>query len=208
MDAKQSLKKTIYNSLMESIVHGEYRPNQILTEAGLLEKYDCSRAPIREALAALCTEGIMRNLPRCGYEVVRITTDDVDHMLEFRRILECALLKRTAQTITPSRLAALYQINERCNSPEESMWDHWEYNAQFHLKLAAYSQNDYAVRMLEKTLATLKCAYGQFYWDKWDHLYPLDMKCHADILRALEAGDGEEAAKHMELDLQDFAAFS
>ncbi len=208
METKQSIKKSIYDSLMEGIIHGEYRPNQILTEAGLLEKFDCSRAPIREALAALCTEGIMRNLPRCGYEVVRITTDDVNHMQEFRRILECVLLRHTAQTITPSRLAVLRQINEKCNSSGESMWGHWEYNAQFHMKLASYSQNDYAVRMLEKTLSTLKCAYGQFYWDKWDHLYHHDMKYHASILRALETGDGEEAARNMELDLQDFAAFS
>ena len=54
METKQSIKKSIYDSLMEGIIHGEYRPNQILTEAGLLEKFDCSRAPIREALAALC----------------------------------------------------------------------------------------------------------------------------------------------------------
>ena len=36
METKQSIKKTIYDSFMESIIHGEYRPNQILTEAGLL----------------------------------------------------------------------------------------------------------------------------------------------------------------------------
>lgn len=208
METKQSIKKTIYDSLMESIIHGEYRPNQILTEAGLLEKFDCSRAPIREALAALCTEGIMRNLPRYGYEVVRITKDDIEHMQEFRRIVECELLRKTVQTLTPSRLEQLRALDKKCNSRDESMWNHWEYNARFHLKLASYAQNEYAVRMLEQTFSLLKCAYGQFYWDKWEHLYPHDMKYHADILRALETGDADAAAESMMLDLQDFAAFS
>ena len=208
METKQSIKKTIYDSLMESIIHGEYRPNQILTEAGLLEKFDCSRAPIREALAALCTEGIMRNLPRYGYEVVRITKDDIEHMQEFRRIVECELLRKTVRTLTPSRLEQLRALDKKCNNRDESMWNHWEYNARFHLKLASYAQNEYAVRMLEHTFSLLKCAYGQFYWDKWEHLYPHDMKYHADILRALETGDADAAAESMMLDLQDFAAFS
>lgn len=32
----------------------------------------------------LCNERVLRNMPRYGYEVTRLTMDDINEMLEFR----------------------------------------------------------------------------------------------------------------------------
>ena len=207
MDNNGSLKSRVYDALMEGIVRGEYRPGEILTEGRLLERFDCSRAPIREALASLCSEGILKNLPRYGYEVTRITVDDIRQMLQFRRLVEGGVLEDTCRWLTPEDFAELYELAERCSRAGSSMWEHWEQNTEFHLKLMSFSRNEYALRQLRYTLSLLKVAYGQHYWGKWDGAYTADTQCHFRILEALKNGDAAEAAEQLARDLDDFAVF-
>lgn len=201
----ESLKETVYQSLMECIIRGEYRPNEIINERALTEKYGFSKAPIREALSALCGDGILRNLPRCGYEVVRITREDIDNMLEYRMFLEGGLLRKAIPTITPQKRMILRELDERCRADQDSMWNHWDCNAAFHLKLLSFAGNNYAYKQLERTLTFLKYAFGQYYWDKWDERSPADKKFHhSRILDAIESGDADTAVKHLLEDLKDF----
>ncbi len=207
MEKNGSLKSQVYDALMEGIVRGEYRPGEILTEGRLLERFDCSRAPVREAMASLCSEGILKNLPRCGYEVVRITMDDIRQMLQFRRLLEGGVLEDTCRYLAPEDLRELHAPAEECCREGSSMWEHWEKNTQFHLKLLSLSRNEYAVRQLRATMSLLKVAYGQHYWGRWDSAYTADTQYHFCILDKLKAGDAAGAAEQLGRDLEDFAAF-
>ena len=73
MSKERSLKESIYDKILESILNYEFKPNQILTEKDLVQRYGCSKSPVREALISLCTDSVLRNIPRCGYEVIRLT---------------------------------------------------------------------------------------------------------------------------------------
>ena len=207
MEKNGSLKSQVYDALMMGIVRGEYRPGEILTEGRLLERFECSRAPVREALASLCSEGILKNLPRCGYEVVRITMDDIRQMLQFRRLVEGGVLADTCRRFTPEDYRELYVLAENCSRAGSSMWEHWEQNTRFHLKLLSLSRNEYAVRELRSTLSLLKVAYGQHYWGRWDSAYTADTQCHFHILDALKTGNAAEAQAQLARDLEDFAVF-
>ena len=70
---EMNLKEQIHHHLFSDIVNGVYTPGSILHEKNLMEKYGVSRAPIREALIQLCSEGVLRNLPKRGYEVTEIS---------------------------------------------------------------------------------------------------------------------------------------
>ena len=54
---EMNLKEQIHHHLFSDIVNGVYTPGSILHEKNLMEKYGVSRAPIREALIQLCSEG-------------------------------------------------------------------------------------------------------------------------------------------------------
>ena len=208
MQNKGGIKAAVYGAIMEDIVRGEHRPGEILNEGQLVAQFKCSRAPVREALADLCNEGVLKNLPRCGYEVVRIAMDDVKNILQFRQLLEGGLLPDVYQNLSPHRYQVLQELADKCNRQDVTMWDHWEYNTQFHLKLISYSGNLFAEQMLRQTMRFLKCAYGQHYWDKWDHVFPSDMTYHSKILEALRKGDVSKAVEYLSMDLGDFAVFS
>lgn len=202
---KDSLKSIVYRQTLDGIIKGEYKANQIINEQELVEKFGFSKSPIREALIALCNEGVLRNIPRYGYEVIRLTGKDVSEILRFRFLLEGGLLRESYPLITEDKMEHLYRLDDLCNASVDDMWVHWDHNMNFHLCLLSYSGNAYAYRQLEKSMGILKRAYAQFYWDKWDAEYnPVDMRYHRDILACIKAKDIDGALQKLELDLQEF----
>ncbi len=204
----QSLKQTIYDKILEAILNYEFKPHQILTEKDLVKAYGCSKSPVREALISLCDDGVLRNLPRCGYEVVRLTIDDVNEIQNFRRALECGILRQSYTNISPKQLQKLRELDQLCENSSD-MFNHWENITAFHLHLMMYCQNQYAYVQLKRALAVMRRAYAQFYWDRWDATAPpLDTKNHHKVLDALENGQIEDAVSALNADLNDFRGVS
>ena len=143
---------------------------------------------MREALITLCSEGVLKNLPRYGYEVVRLTEEDVRGILSFRLVLEGGFLR--LGDFSRARLEELRRLDASCQKATDDLWRHWEANTQFHLALIACSGNQYAWQHLKSAMGILKRAYAQFYWGKWNSFSPaMDVRCHCGILDALEKGD-------------------
>lgn len=202
---KSSLKSIVYQETLDGIIRGEYKANQIINEQELVAKFGFSKSPVREALIALCNEGVLRNIPRYGYEVIRLTSKDANEILRFRFILEGGLLKECYDRITSGDMEELYRLDNLCNASVDDMWVHWEHNINFHLKLISYSGNTYAYQQLQRSMDLLKRAYAQFYWDKWDAAYnPIDMRYHSAILSCIKKKDIDRALENLELDLKDF----
>ena len=200
-----NLKLVIYHSILDGIFSDEYKPNQILNEKELVEKYGCSKSPVRDALITLCNEGILRSIPRYGYEVIRLTRETVEQVLQYRFILESGYLRLSYERITPEQIEQLRQTDLLCNQPEDGIFEHWDKNQEFHLKLISLSGNSYAVQELKRSMDLLKRAYAQFYWDKWEQTsIPSDIKCHKEIISCLESKDIEQAIHYLQTDLDDF----
>lgn len=205
MKSETSLKDIVYNSILEDIFSMEYRPGEILNEKKLIEKYNCSKSPVREALLALCTDNVLRSIPRYGYEVIRITKDDIFEMIQFRQILEGGMLKARYDKLTLNQLNHLEAIDQQCQVDDSNVWSHWEHNTKFHLKLISFCGNSFAADELSRCMNRLKRAYAQFYWDKSDiQLLSADTRHHAQILDALRKKEINNALQHLTEDLNDF----
>ena len=205
MKSERSLKESIYNAVLEDILALEYRPGEILNEKNLIEKYQCSKSPVREALQALCADNVLRNIPRYGYEVVRLTMEDIYEMIQFRYILESSMLQLNMQHFTNSQLDRLAAIDALCQESDEDLWVHWERNTEFHLKLIGYCGSNYAVEALSRCMNRLKRAYAQCRWDKLEHPDgPLDTRNHALLLECLRQHDTDGALRCLRDDLNDF----
>ena len=205
MKSERSLKETIYNAVLEDILALEYRPGEILNEKNLIEKYQCSKSPVREALLALCADNVLRNIPRYGYEVVRLTMEDIYEMIQFRYILESSMLQLNIQHFTDSQLDRLAAIDALCRESDEDLWAHWERNTEFHLKLIGYCGSNYAVEELSRCMNRLKRAYAQCRRDRLEHPdVPLDTRNHALLLECLRQHDTDGALRCLRDDLNDF----
>jgi DNA-binding GntR family transcriptional regulator len=109
----RELWQLIVEPLRRSIILGELPPGLHLEEAALAQKFGVSRVPIRDALARLAHEGLVRVEPRRGAFVVGVTEEVIGHVDELRGLLVCYAVRRAADRIDASGLAALQRLVDR-----------------------------------------------------------------------------------------------
>ena len=126
--AKMTLKEQVYNQIFDDIAQGKYQANDILTESKLMEKYQVSKSPVREALIELAKVKIIETYPQRKSVVSLIDYDLVDESRFMRDVLECAIVEQVCELVTPADLQALEE-NVRLQNfyldnydPENLMW--------------------------------------------------------------------------------------
>ena len=206
-EEKGNLKEYVYNEILDEIFAGELPPGSILNEKALIEKYQCSKSPVREALLSLCSENVLRSIPRYGYEVVRLTRQDIDEMIRFRIVLESGFLRLGIERFTEADLQLLEEINGKCMLPEADLWAHWEYNTEFHTAMMRIAGNNYAAEELTRCMNQMKRAYALAYHNRKfpePRAYTVDTRHHTQIIEALRRKDAEEACRLLREDFLDF----
>ena len=101
----KSLAQTVLSHLRWSIVHGDLELGQQLSERQLADELGVSKPPVREALAQLQSEGLVRIYPHRGAFVFTLSAREVAQHCEFRSTLESAAL-RLALGRNPETVAA------------------------------------------------------------------------------------------------------
>jgi DNA-binding GntR family transcriptional regulator len=71
---------------------GELMPGQQVRQEQLAVRLGVSRIPVREALKALESEGVLRHAPHIGYSVARLNADELRQAYLMRRALETEVL--------------------------------------------------------------------------------------------------------------------
>src|ERR1700742_4265844 len=82
------LQDFVVRSLMRAIASGELQPGTRLSPARLAEDLGVSHIPVREALAALEAVGQVKRIPRVGFFVAELSTDDIEDIYHWRQVLE------------------------------------------------------------------------------------------------------------------------
>ena len=203
-----TLKEAVYDYVLEGILNNEFRPDQVINEKELIQRCGYSKTSVREGLVMLCNDNVLRSIPRYGYEIVRMTREDVENVLSLRYLLEGGALQATFDQFTPANLSRLGEINEACTQHHTDIWRHWESNTQFHLALLAPLKNEFAAKILGDLMARLKRAYSQFFWDRLD-AFDLadDTYLHQFIIEALANRNRSLVLKLLQEDLQRFGDF-
>lgn len=74
--------------IKQLILSGELKPGDRLTEAGLAERLNVSRTPVRNAIPALASEGLLEPVGRRGYRIRQFGEMESLQALELRGLLE------------------------------------------------------------------------------------------------------------------------
>ena len=198
-----SLKDTIYQSVVEMICSGQLTPNMIFTEQQLISHFQVSKSPVREALIQLCGEGVLRSIPRHGYQVVEISRQNVQDLTQLRMYLELGNLPQAMEHLTPERLLELKRQNDERRQPSNAkhIWDSWNRNSLFHMTLIEYGENAQVARVMKQVLATCTRAYAQSFTAKKSLIAPSEDNQHDLIVRALELHDIYAAHEHLRRDI-------
>lgn len=200
---EQSLKNQVYEGILGDILKGVYQPNAIINEKNLVEQYQVSKTPVREALVQLCSEGILRNIPRFGYQVSMITPSEIVEVIEFRKIIEVGAMESCCHKLTEEQLQELRDVNEEAKLVTYSTDTkiHWDINEKFHKKLCSFSNNRYLQKALEDSMKTCTRIANQYFVKVWESHEEEDGN-HYRLVQALEEGRFELAKEILVYDIE------
>ena len=191
----------VYQQIKWRIVYGTYVPGKALSESVLARVHGSSRTPIREALSRLAEEGYVERVPRKGWIVSPITLMAIQNTFDVRRLLEgtaaeTAAARADAGAVARLRSLAEYPIFE---TTQESYRTRLTANAQFHLAVAAATQNGFMVDLVRHCLTQHNrvLSLGLDF-----PVHPSSVGEHHDVVDAIERRDppGAKAAMEHHLD--------
>ncbi|GAA4351827.1 GntR family transcriptional regulator [Angustibacter luteus] len=121
--ARVSLGEAAYQRLRTDIVSCRLAPGQKLTEKALAAETGFGGSPLREALTRLDHEGLVRTLPRKGYQVTPLTPKSVDDLFDLWTIVGPELVRRGIKNATHDQLEQLRrgfrEVDELAHGVEE-----------------------------------------------------------------------------------------
>lgn len=143
----QLVRTAIFNRLRADILSCALRPGSQLQERQLVERYQVSKSPIRDALLKLEEENLVEVLPRKGYRVNPISLADAHELYDMRQMLERESIMRMIDSAPARVIDALDEFRMPVAPTDLPNWI--EYNISFHTYLAVNSGN--------KRLARISC---------------------------------------------------
>lgn len=174
--------------------------DRFLTEAYLVDYFEASRAPVREALVKLCNENILRSIPRTGYQIIQLNMKDISDAIKTRVILETGGVKDIVHNITSN---VIKQLEESISQAEQarlsnanSLEEWWKINTDFHIRISLCAGNALLTDMVRKTTTILWRATAQFFWNQEPTSYwTYHREGHVAILNAIKEGDEKKLVK-------------
>lgn len=186
---KTTLKDQVYENLLYAIINGIFPPDMIISEKLLMDKYQVSRAPIREALQQLSERKFLKSIPRQGYKICHPDARLVMEIERFRSSLEPNFLERNFSAIGEKCIQELRVLCEQYDACDaDDYLTRWKCNCQFHLRLFSAYNNDYAYDLLEHSLMiqTIYFVQTKHYATMSLHLAVVDYIEHKDISMAVQ----------------------
>ena len=177
------------------IVTLKLAPGAAVSEAELSQVLAIGRTPIREALQRLARESLVSILPRRGILVSEINVKRQLRLLEVRRELERLIARSAARRATDVERARFVELADRFEESARVNDDvtFMRTDREFNTLCSLASHNEFAAGAM-----TLMHSLSRRFWYihyKQAADMPLTAKLHADIARAIAAGDESRAAK-------------
>lgn len=102
-----SLGEAAYHRLRADIVACRLAPGQLFTEKQMAAETGYGMSPLRDALTRLDHDGLVRTLPRKGYQVSPLTPKTVDDLFGLWRLVAPEMVRRGLQNGTPEQITRL-----------------------------------------------------------------------------------------------------
>lgn len=188
-----SVGAQLHRHLRMTIIRGELRPGQALSEAETSKRYAVSRQPVREAFIKLAEERLVEVVPQRGTFVRKISVNEVMDARFVREVIEVAIAEETANSHDPALVRELRRLLalQQQVSPDDNQ-SFVVLDDEFHKTLAFGAGREYAWRVIEG----IKAQMDRVRYLSVSGATPVELlvRQHMAIVDAVEAGDPIQAA--------------
>ncbi|MBM9401620.1 GntR family transcriptional regulator [Gluconacetobacter azotocaptans] len=202
----ESSVERAYDSLRRMAVGFAFKPGERLNEGTVSRALGMSRAPVREAMNRLASEGLLTVVPGQGFFCRQLSISEIEALYEVRGDLEAASVRAAARqgdarALSDLRAAAASLVAAADGLDIDTLIARDE---AFHRELARLAGNVERVRILENANARIRFV-RQINLERPARTLR-SLTDHVAIADAVARGDGEEAAALMLAHLRDSAA--
>ncbi len=199
---KETLADSIHNQIIEFIIKENISQDSVFNEGRLVQQFNVSKATVREALVRLCNENILMSIPRFGYVVVHMGLKELKDICTFRQLIEEHSLNESFDEIT-SNLTTIEELLIRHEkTKDDSVWDVWQKNMEFHELLVSFSQNQIYIECLRRVMRRQVLYFAQNRWQSQQTFKDLiDSEPHTTIYDALKNKDLKRAQEALLKDI-------
>ena len=177
-----------YEYLRRVAIDFVLKPGERLNEGEIASNLNMSRAPVREAMNRLASEGLLTVVANKGFSCRRLSASEILALYEVRGDLEVSAIASLQAPVPLQAIAGLDQLGRamRQGYGTEPIDDLVDLDEHFHLRLAALAGNEERVGILGHINARIRFVRRINLED------PARASCldeHLRIVAALEAGD-------------------
>ncbi|KAA9164380.1 GntR family transcriptional regulator [Amycolatopsis acidicola] len=186
----------LVDRLLALITDGELSPGQRVDQRAISERLNVSRTPLREALKALESEGILSHEPNRGYTVTKLTASDLLQYHSLRFHIEGELVA-SIEWPDEEQLKALKKANDwyRAAGDSAEIGQMARANREFHFLLMSWSPLNIMFNEL-KRIWRITDAYHTGAFSTPERRKRVVSE-HDAIVRAIEARSRSRLIKHM-----------
>lgn len=201
--ARLSLAEKAYQSLVVGITRLELPPGAVLAEKSLMAQLGIGRTPIREALQRLAIEGLVSHLPNRGMFVTEISATSVQHIYEFRSLIDGYAARLAATRASDEDVDGLTALHAQLvqATDDDDIDGYVDLDRQFYEGLARAAQNIYLAEVIPR-IFNLHLRLWFFISNKLDGWHPI-ARAHEEMTKgvvdALSRRDPEQAELAMKV---------
>ncbi|MQA08017.1 MAG: FCD domain-containing protein [Pseudonocardiaceae bacterium] len=142
-------------AIRDSIVRGDFVPNQRLVEADLSAQFSASRASVRAALLELTNEGLVERVQNRGARVRAVSLDEAVEICEVRMVVEGLCAAKAAERITAKEIKELKEIGKSMRKAVSNgdVLGYSQLNQQLHRRVREIGEQQTATQVLDRLRA-------------------------------------------------------
>lgn len=143
--------RTLAGQLRDGILSGEFPPSSRLVELRLAERYDVSRAAVRDAIAELDKEGLVEREANRGATVRNVSLAEAIQITQVRTAVESLIAAQAATVASADEGAELLAIVQQMRDeiPRGDHVGYSELNGLFHRRIREISRHTVAAEVVE-----------------------------------------------------------
>jgi DNA-binding GntR family transcriptional regulator len=198
LGANASVGQLAYDSLRRAILAMDVYHSDAdlrLDEKTVAAQLGVSRTPVREALARLEHEGLVRILPRRGIYIVRKSKDEITEIITVWAALEGMAARLVCERATDDDIATLRTLFTEFEDGElrTHLNEYSAANLRFHQRIIELCQSPLLLQMVTNLLVHVRAIRGRTIGD--EDRAERSIVDHMHIIEALEARDAELAER-------------
>jgi len=198
----ESLSNKARRKTEELILKGSLAAGAKITERDLAERLGMSRAPVREAIRELVSVGLLEQISPRQIVVRQLELTEVREIFKIREMLEARAISLATERITTEQYNSLEKLHlaMKTTASEGAFSDYFDLNIAFHNLIHEIASAPRLATLIDQVMRESLLFRSRGLVDEKNIRASIEE--HEQLLKALQAGDGELASLLMSRHIQ------